>query len=223
MLEVRVAAEGLVEVLHAEGEVLGECVDGGVVYRGEAVDVCVGGGIGGVGGVEGLGEVGEDGGEAVVLIQAREGPGCKLYMNVSRRFMYASMVSERTSNASSNRLVNSATTKLICSLCGTYAFPLFMNTLLCSTRSGTRSQSTLHHSCSSPFLDPPAAINCSLNSLFSSSPTSSQSNFNEFTNALRSRISSSLNRSLKSIVSSRENRRRRSSVEENASRSIKCE
>lgn len=76
MLEVRVAAKGLVQVLHAEGEVLGEGVDGGVVYGGEAVDVGVGGGVGGVGGVEGVGEVGEDGGEAVVFVEAGEGAGC---------------------------------------------------------------------------------------------------------------------------------------------------
>jgi hypothetical protein len=41
VFEVGVATEGLVEVLHAEGEVLGEGVDGAGGDGGEAVDVSV--------------------------------------------------------------------------------------------------------------------------------------------------------------------------------------
>jgi hypothetical protein len=74
VLEVGICAEGLVEVLHTEGEVRGEGVDGRGGGRGEAVNG-VGGAVGGVGGGEGLGEVGEDWGEAVVFVEAREGAG----------------------------------------------------------------------------------------------------------------------------------------------------
>lgn len=56
------------EVLHAEGEVLGEVVDCAGVDGGEAIDVGVGGRVCGFGGSEGLGEMCEDGGEAVVFV-----------------------------------------------------------------------------------------------------------------------------------------------------------
>lgn len=128
-----------------------------------------------------------------------------------------------TSSASSSFLVNSATTRLICSRCGTYAIPRLSKTFLCDTSSGTRSQSTLNHSWSSPFLMPLAACKFSLSSLFSSSLTSSHSRFRLLTNSCLSLKSSSLNRSVNSIVSSLENRRRKSSVEEKARRRMKCE
>lgn len=68
VLEVRVCAQRHVQVLHAEGEVLGECIDCAGVDGREAVDVGVGGGIGGFGGGKGLGEMGEDGCEAIVFV-----------------------------------------------------------------------------------------------------------------------------------------------------------
>ena len=125
------------------------------------------------------------------------------------------------SSCSSNRRVNSATTRLCCSRWGTYALPRRRMTRRCSTSSGTRSQSTLNQLCSSPFLKPPTARNASPNSLFSSSLTSSHSRFRELTKDCRSRGSSSLKRRRKSIVSSLENRLRRSSVLENANRRMK--
>lgn len=56
------------QVLHAEGEVLGEGVDCAGVDGGETVDVGVGGGVGCFGGGEGLGEVREDRSEAVIFV-----------------------------------------------------------------------------------------------------------------------------------------------------------
>jgi len=80
VLEMRVVAQSVVQVAHAEGEVLGQCVDAVCGDGGETVDVGVGGGVGGVGRCEGLGEVGEDGGEAVVFVEAGEGAGCQLHV-----------------------------------------------------------------------------------------------------------------------------------------------
>jgi hypothetical protein len=73
VFEMCVAAERAVQVLHAEREGGGKGVDvaGGDVGAGEggggAGVVCVGGG-------EVLGEVGQDGCEAVIFVEAGEGP-----------------------------------------------------------------------------------------------------------------------------------------------------
>ena len=137
------------------------------------------------------------------------------------------MAGRQTSSALSNRPVNSATTILICSLPGTYAFPALKNTLLPSTNSGTRSQSTLNQlspSNLSPFKNPPAAaLNSSLHLPFSSSPTTSHSRLKPSTKACRSLTSLSRNRNRNSILSTRLNLLLKSSVLANASRSIKCE
>lgn len=76
VLEMRVLAQGEVQVAHAEGKVRGEGVDGGGGDGGAeggvgVGDVCVGRG-------EVFGEVGEDGGEAVVFVEAGEGAGGEL-------------------------------------------------------------------------------------------------------------------------------------------------
>jgi hypothetical protein len=78
VLELAVAAEGAVDVAHAEREVLGEVVN---VARGDlgAVDGrAVAAGVARVGGDEVLGEVVEDGGEAVVLVEVGQGAGSEL-------------------------------------------------------------------------------------------------------------------------------------------------
>lgn len=148
------------------------------------------------------------------------------YKDLIRHDRNAIWVWRCTSSPLSNLAPNSATTMLICSFTGTYALPLFNKTLRPSTSSGTLSKSTLNH--------PPSSISClrspgvaasrsGPNSLFSSSETLSQSKFKESTNSCRSLASSSWKRSLNNALSMRANRRRRSSVEENARRRMKCE
>lgn len=76
---------------------------------------------------------------------------------------------------------------LDCSRTGTYALPRFTSTLLPSISSGTFSKSTLNHDSSSTRRNPGvAATSSAAKSLFSSSPTTSQSNCRLFTNASRS-------------------------------------
>ena len=78
VLQVRGAAQRAVQVRHAEGEVAGrdEGVDRRVAEgRVGAEEGGVRGGGGGVGRGEVLGQVGEDRGQAVVFVEAREGPG----------------------------------------------------------------------------------------------------------------------------------------------------
>ena len=77
VLEVGVGAKGEVEVVHAEGEVGGEGVDGGS-GDGPAGEGGVSVGEGGVGGEEGFGEVREDRAEAVVFVEAGEGAAGQL-------------------------------------------------------------------------------------------------------------------------------------------------
>ncbi len=77
VLEVGVGAQGEVEVVHAEGEVGGEGVDGGG-GDGAAGEGGVGVGEGGVGREEGFGEVREDRAEPVVFVQAGEGAAGEL-------------------------------------------------------------------------------------------------------------------------------------------------
>ena len=131
---------------------------------------------------------------------------------------------EVSSSPFSNRAANSVMTMLVCSRIGTYALPFRKNTALCSTSSGTRVQSTLNQFSSSNLLIPGVdASSRSPNCCFSSSATTSQFKFKVSTKARRSFPSSSWKRSLNSIVSTLAKRRRRSSVPENARRSIKCE
>jgi len=131
-----------------------------------------------------------------------------------------------TSRPLSNRSAKPARTMLICSRTGTYAFPAFRKTRRFSTSSGTVSKSTLNQPPSSVscFFKPGVALDsCALNARFSSSPTASQLKFNDWTNFCRSLASSLWNRNLNSAVSILANLRRRSSVEEKASRRMKCE
>ena len=131
-----------------------------------------------------------------------------------------------TSSPLSSLSVKPARTILICSLTGTYAFPAFRNTRRVSTNSGTVSKSTLNQppSSISSFFRPGVAFRRLLaNALFSSSLTASQSKLRLLTKSCRSRASSFWKRSLNNAVSIRANRRLRSSVDENARRSIKCE
>ena len=133
-----------------------------------------------------------------------------------------------TSKAFSSLDPNSASTKLSCSLPGTYALPFLMNTLRPSTNSGTRSQSTLNHSSPAPaspsrtFAQPPAPSRiCCPSSLFSDSETVSQSNSKPPTNPALSRASSLCHRSRNRTLSTRANLRRNSSVAEKARRRMK--
>lgn len=139
----------------------------------------------------------EDGSEAVVFVKAGERAGCELTVVSVIAPVQCFGEILHTSSASSSFFVNSATTKLICSRCGTYALPCFTNTLRCSTKTGTLSQSTLNHSCSSWFfvLPPAAASNRSFSSLFSASCTSSHSRLRLLTKPCLSIKSSSLKRS----------------------------
>lgn len=132
-----------------------------------------------------------------------------------------------TCNAFWSRASNSASTILICSRAGTYAFPLLRKTRRPSTSSGTVSQSTLNH-------PPPSSSSCRRNpgvalsswgasSRFSSSETTSQRKSSDSTKAWRSSGSSLLKRSRKRTLSARAKRWRRSSVTEKASRRMKCE
>lgn len=228
VLEVGVAAEGAVQVRHAHGEVfLGQVVDVAGCDLG-ARDGRAGAVIARVGRDEVLGKVVEDRGEAVVFVEAREGASGELDSLSAPAIHEYPELSGLTSNARSNRAVNSFSTILCCSLPGTYAFPPFTNTFLPSTKSGTLVQSTLHHSssitCPTPPLFPPnptVAANWPANSLLSSSPTCSHARFNVRTNAARSRESSAWNRRRNNMVSTRAKRRRRSSVDANASRKMK--
>ena len=120
--------------------------------------------------------------------------------------------------------MNSATTMLACSRPGTNALPAFRKTRRPSTKSGTRSQSTLNQFSSSllAFFPKVMAASSEACSALSSSVSGSHQSRSRFdTNAARSVRSSLLNRMRNSIVSTREKRLRRSSVEENASRRMK--
>ena len=131
-----------------------------------------------------------------------------------------------TSSPLSSLSVKPASTILICSLTGTYALPAFRKTRRVSTSSGTVSKSTLNQppSSISSFFRPGVAFRRLLaNALFSSSLTASQSKLRPLTKSWRSRASSFWKRSLNKAVSIRANRRLRSSVDENARRSMKCE
>lgn len=233
VLEVRVLAQGEVQVAHAEGEVHGEGVDGcggdGGAEGGVGVgDVCVGRG-------EVFGEVGEDGGEAVVFVEAGEGASGELEGGLGQLVAFSWGIVERwrgraravnTSRPLSNRSAKPARTMLICSRTGTYALPAFKKTRRFSTSSATVSKSTLNQppSSISCFFKPGVALDsCALNARFSSSPTASQLKFNDWTKFCRSLASSLWNRNLNSAVSILANLRRRSSVEEKASRRMKCE
>ena len=131
-----------------------------------------------------------------------------------------------TSKPLSRLISKLAVTMLICSRAGTYALPAFISTRRPSTSSGTVSKSTLNQppSSTSCLFKPGVAFSKSVASaLLSLSGTISQSKFKDSMKACLSRASSLWNRNLKSADSIRANRLRRSSVEENARRRIKCE
>lgn len=165
----------------------------------------------------------KDGRETVIFIKTRQRARCELKQSW-RKDREIRQVVILTSNCLSRRDVNSATTMLDCSRPGTYAFPYFKNTFRDSTRSGTRSQSTLNQVSSSllAFQVGIIAASSAANSVLSSSVTGShQSRFRLETKADRSERSSLPKRSRNSMVSTRLNRLRRSSVDEKASRKMK--
>lgn len=133
---------------------------------------------------------------------------------------------ELTSRPLSSRSWKPASTIIICSFEGIYALPPFTNIRRLSTSSGTISKSSLNQLLSSIslFLRFVVAFKKSrVRVRFSCSPTASQSRSSEATKSCRSRAFSVWKRIRNKAVSSRMKRRRRSSVEEKASRRMKCE
>ncbi len=165
------------------------------------------------------------GSQAIVFVKARKGARRQLY-HVRVVLKTQESLVLQTSKPLSRRLLKPARTMLICSLTGTYALPPFRKILRLSTSSGTVSKSTLNHPPSSISwrLKPGVAFRSSAPSdLFSSSDTTSQSSCSDSTKLRLSEASSFWNRSLNSALSILANLRRRSSVEEKARRSMKCE
>lgn len=117
-----------------------------------------------------------------------------------------------TSRAASNLDVNSCRTKLICRLCGTYAIPPLMNTLLWPTKSGTVYQGTLNQLSARNVSSLSFAFaqihffNCSAYVFFSSLDTSIQLKFSAARNCARSDTSSVSKRDLNNATSERMNR-----------------
>lgn len=165
-------------------------------------------------------------GKAVIFIKAWKCARRKLDALSDDKCSHLHAFGAQTSKPLSSLIMNPARTMLICSLTGTYALPAFRRTLRPSTSSGTVSKSTLNQPPSSISwrLRPGVAfISSAAKLLFSSSDTTSQSSCSDSTKVCLSLASSFWKRNLKSALSIRANRRRRSSVEEKARRRMKCE
>ena len=115
------------------------------------------------------------------------------YTRCKNIFIHWQGIGIRTSSPFSSLVLKPASTMLICSLTGTYAFPAFTSTLRPSTSSDTVSKSTLNQ--------PPSSTSCRFspgvafcrsvpNAFFSSSETTSQSSCKDSTNACLSLTSS---------------------------------